>query len=438
MEEKEKKIYQDDELFATPARAAEEATQYGDESDVPVRAKKKTSPAKNIPGNTTRSVPSSKKRRRRRSFDVRSTQAYSRATDILKKLQKYLTFWTVFGLAALGMLLFVIFMNNSSLQVEHEMITVVGLPSDLEGYKILVLSDMRGRNFGENQVTLLKKINSEDYDAIFMLGDMVSDGDPENFYALLDGLDCEDVYFICGDSDPGPYVEPVRAITGTLEEMVLEDWILGAIERGATYVDAPVRITVKDAVFWLSPSTMLNVDGNSTMNLYEQEVAAQSQGVISGLDQDYATLPVTSYRYRLAQRLYEAAGSMTASELHISLAHELPSDSSLYAAETHFSSSGKYLTTPDLYLAGHYCGGVVRIPMLGAFYVNASVAERYGWFPDQSRVAGLTTIGQAQVYTSRGLSTNAKVKFLPMRIFNQPQITVITLTGTLSENMLDY
>ena len=118
---------------------------------------------------------------------------------------------------------------------------MVGLPEDLEGYRILLLSDLNGRRFGDEQATILREIGTLDYDAVFIAGDMVgSGGDPQPFYELLEGLpSSKPVYFIAGDSDPQPVLDVTRDITGTVEQMVLADWILGAIERGATYVDAP-------------------------------------------------------------------------------------------------------------------------------------------------------------------------------------------------------
>ena len=78
-----------------------------------------------------------------------------------------------------------------------------------------------------------------------------------------------------------------------------------------------------------------------------------------------------------------------------------------------------------------------RLPFIGAFYVPDSTMPRGGWFPDQSDVSGLSTVGEAQVYITRGLSTNGSVPFMPFRLFNSPEISVLTLTSTLPENMLE-
>ena len=82
-----------------------------------------------------------------------------------------------------------VFMQGNSLRVDEQNVTLVGLPQSLEGYRILHLSDLAGRRFGDEQATILREINTLDYDAVFITGDMVgSSGDPEPFYELLEGL----------------------------------------------------------------------------------------------------------------------------------------------------------------------------------------------------------------------------------------------------------
>ena len=90
---------------------------------------------------------------------------------------------------------------------------------------------------------------------------------------------------------------------------------------------------------------------------------------------------------------------MTATDVHISLAHEAPSADYLAASASH-SAGESFLTQPSLVLAGHYCGGVWRLPLLGAFYIPSSTADRHGWFPAQEDVQGLSSVSGTQVYLS--------------------------------------
>ena len=384
--------------------------------------------------------PRRKKRRVYRSFvDLMTASGSSGPFKPIRLFGREIRFWPLIVLVAVAFLAGGVMLNNSNLTVTEQTVTVVGLPNDLEGYRIVVLSDMNAKRFGDSQSLLLRTLNGIKYDAIFCVGDMVGkSGNAEPFWEFIEGLrDPGKVYFICGDSDPGPYIKGARSTEGILSQLVLEDWILGAVERGAHYVDTPVCVPVKSANLWLSPVTMLNLEAISTLETWKDQTDQEVDGVRSGISDDYTTLPLTTYRMKQAEALYEAQRAMSAADIHISLAHEPPADAFIYTSEDHDSSTERFLTAPELIVAGHYCGGVWRIPGIGAFYVPDNTMERGGWFPDQEDVAGLSVVGETQKYVTRGLSTNGATPLLPFRLFNEPEISVLTLTSTLPENMLE-
>ena len=428
-------------------REDDELSQYGDEQDVPVRRQRSSKPAGKK--KTTKKKPAAKKkkkraRKKRRSFFewlfAGTPQRKRKRMGVLSLFGReiHLSFWPVFLIVVALLLIIMVFMQGNSLRVDEQNVTLVGLPQSLEGYRILHLSDLAGRRFGDEQATILREINTLDYDAVFITGDMVgSSGDPEPFYELLEGLpSSKPVYFIAGDSDPEPVLDSARDITGTVEEMVLADWVLGAIERGATYVDAPVELTVGDSSIWISPADLLNLEASELVDTCEEQMLQEQEGTVLGLQSDYSTLPITTYRYQRAQRLLSAVNSMTSTDVHISLAHEVPSDDFLAASASHNSTEERYLTQPALVLAGHYCGGVWRLPILGAFYIPSSTADRHGWFPAQEDVQGLSTVSGTQVYISAGLSTTGSAPVMFFRFLNRPQISIIELTATLPQSML--
>ena len=381
-----------------------------------------------------------KKRRVYRSlYELMSATGPDSFFKPIRLFGQEIRFWPLIVLAAIAILAGGVMLNNSNLVVTEQTVTVVGLPNDLEGYRIVVLSDMNGKRFGDSQSLLLRTLNGLKYDAIFCVGDMVGkSGNAEPFWEFIEGLrDPGKVYFICGDSDPGPYIKGARGTEGVLSQLILEDWILGAVERGAHYVDAPTSIAVKKSTLWLSPATMLNLEAISTLETWQDQTDQEVDGVRSGINEDYTTLPLTTYRMKLAQQLYDSQRAMSASDIHISLAHEPPTDAFIYTSEDHDSVNERFLYSPELIVAGHFCGGVWRIPGAGAFYVPDATMDRGGWFPKQEDVAGLSVVGETQVYITRGLSTNGKTPLLPFRLFNEPEISVLTLTSTLPENMLE-
>ena len=415
-----------------------------DQQDGEKLKKKKKASTKSkaaIPEVTPRKKKKKKKRRRvrRTLFDLMSASGTEGLFRPIRVFGREIRFWPLILLAALALMAVGVMLNNSNLSITEQTVTVVGLPEDMEGYRIVVLSDLNGRRFGDSQSLLLRTLNGIKYDAIFCLGDMVGkSGNAQPFWEFLEGLKRpEKVYFICGDSDPGPYLPSARGTEGVLSQLILEDWILGAIERGANYVDAPISIPVKKSTLWISPATMLNLETISTLAAWQDQTEQEEDGVRSGITEDYTHLPITTYRSKLAQKLYDAQRTMTASDIHISLAHEIPSEAFIYTSEDHKSDTERFLAAPELILAGHYCGGVWRLPIFGAFYVPDKTLPRGGWFPDQSSVSGLSEVGEAQVYITRGLSTSGSVPLMPFRLFNPPEISVITLTSTLPENMLD-
>ena len=61
--------------------------------------------------------------------------------------------------------------NNRFVIVEQNVI-IDELPEEFDGYRILQISDLHGKYFGENQSDLLAVINALDYDCIILTGDM--------------------------------------------------------------------------------------------------------------------------------------------------------------------------------------------------------------------------------------------------------------------------
>lgn len=343
-------------------------------------------------------------------------------------------------LTVIVLCLALLMMDNASISVEKVTVSVVGLNKDLEGYTILQLSDLHGRRFGAQQNSLLKTINAQNYNLILMSGDMVGKkGDPEPLYEILDGLKSKKpVYFIAGDSDPNPLLSEIRDTPGTLEERVLSDWVLGAEARGATYLDAPEHIKVGSGSIYLTPEYQLSLNISDHMRTLTEQRTMEEQAVISGEDDGRSTLPFTEYRLGLITQLQETANAMTAEDVHIALAHYPPTvDYINTTQQLNVSGDQSYLRPVDLALAGHYCGGVWRLPFLGALYIPAEQAPRHGWFPDQGSVMGLSSLGGTNLYISPGLGATDDIWLPKFRLFNSPTITLITLTSALNTGSLN-
>ena len=181
---------------------------------------------------------------------------------------------------------------------------------------------------------------------------------------------------------------------------------------------------------------MLNLETVSTVEFWKDQTEQEEDGVVSGIEADYDSLPMTDYRYQTMQKLYDAEREMNVTDIHISLAHEPPSEEFIYTSEDH-AQTDRFLVAPELIVAGHYCNGVWRLPLIGAIYVPDETLPRNGWFPSQSRISGLSSVDESQLFITGGLSTNGAVTLMPFRLFNGPEISLLTLTSTLPENMLE-
>lgn len=83
--------------------------------------------------------------------------------------------------------------------------------------------------------------------------------------------------------------------------------------------------------------------------------------------------------------------------------------------------------TPSLIIAGHYHGGQIRFPFIGAILVPRYLRGGVTFFPNQKLVSGLFEKGKVKQYISRGVGATTHVKFLSFRFLNTPEIDLISL-----------
>ena len=214
----------------------------------------------------------------------------------------------------------------------------------------------------------------------------------------------------------------------------MSDWVLGAKERGAELLTSPVSIDVGKAQLWLTPASLLNLNITDSVKLLEDQKMQETEGSLGGLEGDYANLPFTTWRYNQMKATQNAIPSMSSEDVQIALSHVPPSDQYITVSQE-LSAKGTraYLYTPDLVLAGHYCGGGWRLPFLGAFYIPNTFYARHGWFPAQSDVEGLKQMGSTLVYTSPGLGMTDRIYLPKFRLLNSPKVTILTLTSTIED-----
>ena len=242
-----------------------------------------------------------------------------------------------------------------------------GLPGEFDGYRIAHLSDLHGHEYGEGSSDLLARVAGEKPDLIVITGDLV---DRESQFQMIPAL-----------ARGLLAIAPTYYVTGNHE------WGLGTAR-------------VKELKNLLSRCGVTVLS-----NQFELLERNGAKIVLAGVDDPNGYADQTTPEELRAQIENEAPGLFT-----VLLAHRNERFDQ-YAAAGY-----------DFVLSGHGHGGIVRLPFVGGL-----LGAGRGFFPE--RTSGLYTLGDSTLFVSRGLGNNT-VPFQGFRIFNRPELAVITLKET--------
>ncbi len=320
---------------------------------------------------------------------------------------------------------------NSHVSVETSRITINTLPSKLENFKICVISDLDGQFFGPNQEYLYEAVTSQKCSVICVVGDICDDtGSPRALIRLISRLD-EDttVLFIPGDEDPNPLRNEPHA-----EKDARASYITDLVEAGAVYLDVPVAIRVGDATAWFCPESIYSMDidsGESTARKRLNELLQEPWS-----EQNEAWISATEYQLDRYARIREAQRIMTPADIQIAVSHAPLSETSLRELhDSYASGQSVYISGISLIIAGHQNAGGWRMPGSGAIWVPDSfTVKTSGFFPSDNGLRGLQNVLGISQYISSGLGTSSVYPGLmsSFRLFNQPAISILTLTRKLN------
>ncbi|MDQ0206154.1 metallophosphoesterase [Alkalicoccobacillus murimartini] len=258
--------------------------------------------------------------------------------------------------------------QNNTIETTELVIEAETLPDELEGYRIVQLSDLHNKQFGRDQQPLVGKVKDAQPDVIVFTGDII---DSRRYQAapaieLIEKLtDVATVYYVTGNHEwhSGNYDE--------LEPQL--------VEAGA--------IVINDAAVSLESS-------GASINL----LGIADPDFSPGMAEDKAI-----------EASIEAAFEDTSEEqvFTILLSHR-PEWFSVYTE-----------WPIDLVFTGHAHGGQVRLPFIGGL-----VAPGQGFFPDYT--SGSYHYNETTMIVNRGLGNSV----IPQRLFNRPEMTVVTLSKT--------
>ncbi|MDF2800345.1 MAG: putative phosphohydrolase [Anaerocolumna sp.] len=252
----------------------------------------------------------------------------------------------------------------------------VNLPEAFNGYKIAVLADLHNKSFGKNNERLIKQMKELKPDIILIAGDLLVRKQPRKFdvaLILLKELSkiCP-IYYGLGNHEQSIMSDDKKSPVG------YADFVNKVRKMGIIFLD-------NESIIIKRKSKQICITGLSIEKMFFQKFK----------------LPPMPEVY-----LQNLVGFLNKECYNILIAHN----------PTYFE---RYISLgADLTVSGHLHGGVIRLPFLGGM-----LSPQYRFFPDYD--GGRYEKDSKTMLVSRGLGGHT-IKF---RIFNRPEIVVVTLTS---------
>ncbi|MGM9592666.1 MAG: metallophosphoesterase [Oscillospiraceae bacterium] len=259
---------------------------------------------------------------------------------------------------------------SRELKVTEYDVRIDGLTSPA---RVVVISDLHSREYGEDNSALLALIAAQHPDAVFAVGDMINrSADEEDILQFLELL------------VKLQEIAPVYYSPGNHESDYMTDRDSGLLGRVSA---TGVTVLLDEYVETQLGGSTVRIGG--TMGHYYRYEWSEEQ---KNDPPDYA--------------MQEEIGST-----------DVPSIVLMHMPENMIADSARKNWNADLYISGHTHGGVVRLPLIGGL-----VAPTQGLFPKYDQ--GFFTVdGRLKLIITSGLAGYGPIP----RIFNRPEICVIDM-----------
>lgn len=249
----------------------------------------------------------------------------------------------------------------------------VGIDGLTSPARVVVISDLHSKEYGEDNSALLALIAAQHPDAVFAVGDMINrSADEEDILQFLELL------------VKLQEIAPVYYSPGNHESDYMADRDSGLLGRVSA---TGVTVLLDEYVETQLGGSTVRIGG--TMGHYYRYEWSEEQ---KNDPPDYA--------------MQEEIGST-----------DVPSIVLMHMPENMIADSARKNWNADLYISGHTHGGVVRLPLIGGL-----VAPTQGLFPKYDQ--GFFTVdGRLKLIITSGLAGYGPIP----RIFNRPEICVIDM-----------
>lgn len=263
-----------------------------------------------------------------------------------------------------------LYIGNNWVEVTNYIIEIKELPHEYEGFRIVHLSDIHNKMFGNRHKYLANIIENEKSDIIVITGDLIDRRryNKTNAIILIEKLiDIAPVYYVTGNHEwwSGKYGE-LRKDLESLGVNILSD----------------------DKIEIINENKVLNIIGIDDPAKYYKEYYK----------------PNDAYNI-INEKIDTLLENIKEEQVTILLSHR-PELFELYKDKD-----------IDLILCGHAHGGQIRLPFIGGI-----ISPNQGFFPKYD--GGRYNYKQVNMIVNRGLGNS----IVPMRIFNRPEVGVIVLS----------
>ena len=251
-------------------------------------------------------------------------------------------------LLIVALLFLFVYYQDNHLVVSEYTYTNNDIPTEFDGYRIVQLSDLHDKQFGQNQETLISYIHDIKPDAIFLTGDFVTAKSIVHTEELVRELSSKyEMFFVPGNHEAG-YTK--------------------YDELKTILVDNNVRILENEVTAIIKDTASINVIGLLDPSFYKQSAAANVKEMEHALESLTANLEGST----------------------LLLAHR----------PEHIDIYSKY--NINLVFSGHAHGGQFILPFVGSVY-----APGQGLFPKLTQ--GMRNVDETTIVISRGLGNLAPV-----------------------------
>lgn len=315
------------------------------------------------------------------SSGMKSSKKFSPSASIFddkKKTRK----WILIAIAAVLLICIVVWIidvarSNGTIEVKKMVVEHEDIPASFSGYKILQISDINGKEFGDRQSELVALIKGLKFDMILLTGDYYGEdkNDPWAVLDIIDGLKTDKpIYYVLGEEDvPAKKTED-------------DDWMMCIPVPDDSKIAAEFA---ERGVMPVYPAQRIESDAGEYIYL----TGIKNSNTLKGFD-------------------FEAETDFSICVSHKPIDYNV--DARLRDVNTRIITEIDY----DLNIAGHTLGGQYRLPVLDTVYT-----DDYGFFPQEKQVYGLSKDSSGRYnYISGGLGVKSG-----FRMGICPEVSIIEL-----------